>query len=552
LDATPGERIGVIGLGLLGQLTLRLASALGFVAFGLDIREDRVVVAQDIPGVRAWSTEDGDVLRRVHDHTNGHGLDGVIICAASRSDVPANLALDLCRNRGRVAVVGDVSLNLRRDKMYRKELEVRLSASYGPGRHDPEYEVEGRDYPLGFVRWTANRNLEAFLSLTSRLPGDISRLITARYRIHDAHVAYERVRTKKENDFCVLLEYETGALHKPCRVEAARTLRISQRSSDRSRIRLALVGVGRFASAVHIPNLKRLRDRYDILALVSQSGRAGSIAERVGARLVSTNVDVVLNDPDIDAVLIATRHSSHADLALRSLHAGKHVFVEKPMATTMDDCKAIEDAALSHERVVRVGFNRRFAPFLRWMRRVVGESGHRILHATVNVGSVQDHWSNSTAEGGRLLGEGVHFVDLCNWFMGMEPVAVLASEFGTLGTNNPNLAMLLRYPDTSLGVVSYSTVGTPALGKELYELSGNGRSARCDDFRTAVASGKGRAPRGSVGDKGQLGCLIEFADAVQGVRDGGGADARAGTLATWAISAGIQSANEGREILREI
>jgi len=553
LELTPGERIAVVGLGLIGQVCARLLVAMGYEAFGMDVEERRVAKALEVPGVDAWTIGEADVVRLVRERTGGQMLDGVVLCAATPSDEPVQWACDLCRPRGRISVVGDVGLGLARAKMYTKELELRLSCSYGPGRHDRAYELAGQDYPIGHVRWTEGRNLELFLRLleTGRL--DLEPLVSACVPVADAPAAYARLKQGDSSVFGVLLDY--GPPGEPA-APVPRTLRLvrsggaAQSRSD-GRIALGVIGVGGYAKAVHLPNLRRLAARFDVRGLASRSGATAAVeARRLGIPMATSDYRELLADPAIDAVLVATRHASHAAIVLDALEAGKHVFVEKPMTTTVEDGEAIVAKAAATGLVVRVGFNRRFAPHLVAMREVIGTRGARLLTVRVNVGALGDDWSNTPEEGGRLLGEGVHFFDLGHWFFDAQPESLAAVITGEPTATNPNVAILVRYPGGCAAQIVYTTLGHKGLGKEYYEALGNGRSVRCDDFRTLSAHGAAvSVRRRDRGDKGQLRALEEFAAAIRGEPYAVvGADAAAGLLATRMALAVPASARTGEMV----
>lgn len=537
LELTPGERIGVVGLGLIGQITIRLLGAMGYRPFGLDRLESRVSLAGRVANAEVLDTSQGDCQGRIMKLTGGQGLDGVVLCAATESDEPVNTAFDLCRKGGRVSIVGDVGLNLQRARMYAKEAEVRMSCSYGPGRHDPAYEIEGRDYSTAYVRWSEGRNLEHFLWLLHAGHLDLSDLVTHRFEIEDAVDAYRKVKEGDPSTLGVVLDYgDVPELEKArAEVKAGRTVAGGSpgASSDTGAVRLGIIGAGGYVRAMHLPNLMQLKNRFQVRAIASRSGAsAAGAARRFDIPVVTSDVAAIVDDPEIEAVLIGTRHATHADLALRALEAGKHVFIEKPMATTESDCRRIVEAAESSGKVVRVGFNRRFSPQLNVLRDAIGGNTSMLL-IRVNVGPLDDDWSNTSAEGGRLLGEGVHFYDLANWFMGAEPVRLAAAMAGDPTPTNPNASVVLTYPCGSQATVVYSDLGAKTMGKEWYEVFGGGVSGRVEDFRGARIWGAGGSSRKGRGDKGQRGCLEEFAAAVRGEQGAGpGADARAGLAAT--------------------
>ncbi len=533
LDLSPGERVGVIGLGLIGRLTLRLLRVMGYEPFGMDINPERSRMAQEVDLVESWALSSISSEEKVRDLTNGRGLDGVVICAATHSQDPINLAFALLRHRGRVSIVGDVGLHLEREKMYSKELEVRMSCSYGPGRYDPLYEAKGDDYPFSFVRWTERRNLEYFVNLltTSRL--DLRPLISARYPVEDASAAYARLKAGQASDYGILFQYASPSAAVNLAQERVLKTAPPVRAARPGRVRVALIGTGAYANAVHIPNLKQLADQFEIYGVASRSGVSAAVTGRkAGASVVTSDYRRLLEDANVDAVLIATRHSNHAAIALDALRAGKHVFVEKPLATTVDEACQVKAVTQETGLILRVGFNRRFSPFMTAMRQVVGQSGTRIFSARINVGSLGQHWSNTAEEGGRLLGEGIHFFDLCNWFMAV-PLVEISGQFAGEVTNvNPNASVQLRYTDGSMGHILYTISGNSEGGKEYYEAFGNGKFVRSEDFTTFSAYGSSvRVPRRERGNKGQLAELMEFEAAIRGESyPVEGADAHAGAI----------------------
>lgn len=551
LELEPGSVVGVVGLGLIGQLAARLLVALGYRALGLDLSPIRVDFAARTAGLPAWTLEDR-LQERVLEATGGLGLDGVVVCAAAASNTPVNLAFDLCRQRGRVSVVGDVGLGLDRAKMYAKELELRLSCSYGPGRYDPAYEEWGRDYPAAYVRFTEKRNLECYLDLLARGRLETDSLISRVVPVSEAVSAYAAIKSAAPDSFAVLLDYgQPEATPTPPHRQAQSMIYPTKTHSPRTgAVRLGLIGCGGFVKVVHLPNLMRLSREFALAGVASRTGAsAAAVAKRFGISRASSDHRLLLEDPDIDAVLIGTRHASHGRLVLEALEAGKHVFVEKPLCLDLETGRRIVELAESSGLVVRVGFNRRFAPALSLLRQVVGTSGRRVLSCRVNVGSTAGDWSNTAAEGGRLVGEGVHFFDLCNWFMGVYPLSVGAAVAGEPEPLNSNVSLQAVYPDGSLATLLYTSLGDIATGKEYFEAYGNGRCAKVDNYEDLRASTKVRLPRASRRNKGHLEELREFAAAVAGQSHPiPGADARAGLAATWMALAAYESARSGTTV----
>lgn len=517
LELPPGEIIAVIGLGLIGQIVLQLLRAMGYRIVGFDVRSDRAEKARELGFGDVWSMADMQPEAACARLTGGHGVDGVIVAAATSSNEPVNLAFDLCRRGGRVSVIGDIGLGLERARMYRKEIELRMSCSYGPGRYDDEYELGGRDYPYSYVRWTEKRNLEYALSLIGSGRIDLRPLMTKTFAVASAPDAYALVKSAAPNAYGVLFDYGAETIAASAPPPESRSVSVARAAPGTKQINLGVIGVGSFCNTVHLPNLAHLKDIYSVAALASRSGvSAIKPARRYQIPVVTTDYREILRDRSIDAVLIATRHSSHARVVLEALEHGKHVFVEKPMCLTEEEGGAIVESAAARGLIVQVGFNRRYAPMMGLMKAAIG-GGPRTLLCRVNVGSLGNAWSNAAGEGGRLLGEGVHFFDLCNWFMDGEPIAINAMSIGKPGVENPNVTVSLAYQNGCTAQVLYTTLGDSRGGKEYYEAFGNGRMVVCDDFLRLSAFGtRLSAPRASRRDKGLKEELVAFAAAVRG------------------------------------
>ena len=354
-----GETVVVIGLGILGQITAQLLSANGCRVIGTDVDPGRIATALENGLDVGINPKDGNLVERVVKLTDGYGADAVVITAASASSDILAEAFQACRKKARVVIVGDVGLNMARADIYTKELDVLISCSYGPGRYDPVYEEEGADYPLAYVRWTENRNMGEYLRLLATRRVRLDNMIQEPFPIDQAEEAYGRLSGEGQKPLLVLLKYP------PREGAALPVLQLSAPAPIDGRIKMALVGAGGFAQGVHLPNLDRLKDKFDLRTVVSRTGlTARSAAERFGVATAATDYQTVLDDPQIDLVLIATRHDLHAEMTLAALKAGKHVFVEKPLSMTEEGLDAIEAfyAANPKGPLLMTGFNRRFAP----------------------------------------------------------------------------------------------------------------------------------------------------------------------------------------------
>lgn len=549
-ELTPGERLLVVGLGLIGQLAVRLGTAMGYQVYGTDLNAHRMEVARAGGAVAAWGPDEGDPAR----FAGGHGFDGAVICAGSKESALVNAIFDLLRKGGRVSVVGDIGLDLDRAKMYRKELELRLSCSYGPGRYDPDYELAGKDYPIQHARWTEGRNLEYFIDLLATGRMDLSDLVNSVHPVEEARAAFSVVKEAKPDVFGILLDH--GLPESPAAPDAAaRSLRLASPpkiTPGDGPVRLGLIGAGGYAKGMHLPNIARLEKDFHLTWLSARSSVAGA-AKRFKPDAITSDYREVLDDQNTEAVLISVRHALHAKMMTDALEAGKHVYIEKPMTRTVDEARAVTALAEETGRIVRVGFNRRFSPDMSALRAATGagdaDTPVQFL-ARCSSGPLGGDWSNTEEEGGRLLGEGTHFLDLANWFMGAEPARLSAAIAGDDLITNANAMITLDYPGGKTAQILYSALGDKGMGKEYYEAYGRGVSGYCRDFTETKVFG-GRASTGGTGkgNKGQLDALAEFAARIRG-RDHPveGADARAGLMATWMAWAARDSAREGRAL----
>jgi predicted dehydrogenase len=433
--------------------------------------------------------------------------------------------------------------------MYAKELEVRLSCSYGVGRYDPAYELTGMDYPLPYVRWTERRNLEFFLTLLAEKRLQVRDLASHQIAVEEAGKAYALIKSGSSETYGVLLDYHLPPQPKlPENPYICNQLQ-GARTSGTDLVKVGLIGIGGYAKNVHLPNLKKI-EGVVIRGIASRSGASAAVAvKKAGAAYATSDIDELLRDKELDAVVISTRHATHAGFVLDALSAGKHVFVEKPMAITLDDCKKIVKSQQTSKSILRVGFNRRFAPFLRNMKQAVGH-GKKLLNIRVNVGAMGEHWSNTSEEGGRLLGEGVHFFDLANWIMDAPPVALTAQFAGEPDLLNPDASVSIRYENGSVANIVYTTMGHVGCGKEYFELFANGRSLVMNDYKTLKGFGCHiKTRRKDKGNKGQLAAMEEFIKAVRAGSIGEGADALAGLMATAMVTAAVHSAETGQHII---
>ncbi|MDQ6671781.1 MAG: bi-domain-containing oxidoreductase [Chloroflexota bacterium] len=517
-DVRLGEACVVIGLGLVGQLTVQLLRAAGCRVFGIDVAADKVELARAQGADGACVRSDPDVLEKVRAFSLGRGADAILIAAATGSSDPIQLAPKLARDRAVVVAVGMIGMDVPRNPYYEKELQVRLSRSYGPGRYDRSYEEDGVDYPVGYVRWTEQRNMEAFLDLVSAGRVHPSQLVTHRVPIADAERAYRIVTGEVVEPYLgILLEYP----HRPA-AEAPTQTRVEMRPArpaPSQTVRLGVIGAGSFARSVLLPALKKLDVEFRGVATWTAPS-AQQTAARFGFGYAATDWRQVVDDTAVDAVLVATRHDLHAGIAAAALRAGKAVFLEKPMALNEADLEDLLAACRSSDRVLQVGFNRRFAPTFQQMKaRYAGRRAPLVLAYRVNAGAVAStSWVVDPVQGGgRLLGEVCHMVDTLVDLVGASVVSVYAQ--GSASVSLDDVVLTLTFGDGSIGTIVYASGGDRSLPKEYLEVLGGGCAAVLEDFRTLRVHAAGRTSRltghFSSQDKGHTAELTAFLDAVR-------------------------------------
>ena len=502
---TLGETIVVMGLGLIGLLTVQLLKASGCRVIGFDPDDSRVKLAKELGA--DVSVSDG-LQEVVTGQTAGHGADSVIITASSKSSAAINLAAEVSRLKGRIVVVGMVGMTIDREPFYKRELELKLSLSYGPGRHDPAYELDGHDYPLPYVRWTEQRNMEAFLALVAAGKVTPKRLVTHRFAIDAAEQAYALME-RGEPHVAILLTYPEKVGH-PVEREIRRTS-LPPRSNG---TRVSFIGLGSYAKSVLLPALHDVSGVTLTTVVTSTGISAGHAGQKYGFSSIATDPVAALGE-DTDLVFIATRHDTHARLAAEALRAGKHVFCEKPLALDADGLADVIAAAEPAPGLLTVGFNRRFAPLLRKAKAALEpRSGPLIMLYRINAGRIpESHWVQREEGGGRILGELCHFVDALTFLSGSLPVeahAIAARH------HSDAVSVLIRFADGSTGTIVYSSLGEPSAPKEYIEVLADSRVVRLDDFRrlTVTAHGKTSTSK-ATHDKGQSALVAAFLAATR-------------------------------------
>ena len=513
-----GENVAVIGMGLLGILAAQIATAAGCNVLGIDVDSSRLSLASSL-GLRAVRRE--DAVDSSVAFTAHRGFDAILICADTPSNDPVELAGVIARDRARVVATGAVGLTFPRKVYYEKEISFINSRSYGPGRYDLNYEEQGNDYPLGYVRWTEGRNFEAVVDLMAKRQLQVKPLITHRFDISEATQAYEVITGKKEEPFLgVLLTYPDGEW----KVESRAIHFPLSTASKTASVKLGVLGAGLFANSVLLPAIKKTGD-IELIGIASSGGlHAQHAGKKYGFQYATSDDDEVINDPNVNTVAILTRHDTHADLVIKALKAGKHVFVEKPLAITPEQLNNIQEQLLiTNHCLLLTGFNRRFAPLAQNLQSLISPLHEpKYIHYRINAGSIPlNHWTHDPEiGGGRIIGEACHFVDFITFLVGAPPVSVTAHALPDNGKyRDDNVSMTFTFADGSIGIVDYLANGDKSFPKERVEVFCGGQICVLDDFVSLqmVKDGKKKAERGAQ----NKGWVDEWKAFAKSIREGG-------------------------------
>ena len=509
-----GENVAIIGLGLLGLLTIQLAAAAGCNVLGIDLDPKRIKLASSL-GLQAVSRSQAESASAAF--TANRGFDSIIICADTSSNDPIELAGVIARDRAKVVATGAVGLNIPRKIYYEKELAFINSRSYGPGRYDSNYEENGNDYPIGYIRWTEGRNFQAVVDLLSSRKLKVESLISHRFDIEEGVNAYEVITGKKKESFLgVLLTYPERKMKEERKI----TFNV-QRSTSNEIVKLGVLGAGLYANATLLPVIKNNKD-FELVGIASSGGlHAQHSGKKFGFQYATSSEDEIINDKNINTVAILTRHDSHSDLVVKALKAGKNVFVEKPLAITSNQLSVIsKQLKANSQSLLTVGFNRRFSPLAQSLKSQISNLQEpKYLHYRVNAGYIPlTHWTQDPAlGGGRIIGEACHFIDTLTFLVGAAPVSVTAHALPNNGKyREDNVSMTFTFPDGSLGVVDYLANGDKSYPKEKLEVFCEGMVAVLDDYVSLVTvkDGKKKEERGAQ-DKGWKAEMAAFVESIK-------------------------------------
>jgi predicted dehydrogenase len=513
-----GEKVAIIGLGLLGLMMVDICTTAGCDVFGVDLDNSRIEIAKN-KGAEAELRK--HAVSKGMAFTKNVGFDAVFICADTNSNDPIELAGQICRDRGSVVAVGAVGLEIPRKIYYEKEINVNISRSYGPGRYDMNYEEFGADYPIGYVRWTEGRNLAAVIELIETKKLDVKSLISHRFDIKDGVNAYETITGKNDEKFLgVIINYPDYINQE----ENAQKIILNQKSigTPTKGVKIGVLGAGLYANAVFLPIIKK-SDNLEKVGICSAKGlNARQLAKKFDFQFATTDENEIINNSDLNTVVILTRHNDHARQVIESLTRNKHVYCEKPLALSKDELVAIAKAFNDSESRLMVGFNRRFAPLIQKMKQIMDQSGEpKRIHYRVNAGYLPlDHWlHNPDIGGGRIIGEGCHFIDLCIYFAGSNPVSVQTIGLPNIGKyKNDNVIIQIIFEDGSIATVDYLANGDKSVEKEYLEIFSGGTVGQLHDFRNLIITSNGTKKTFSSGmkqDKGHLGAWQAFMKSIE-------------------------------------
>lgn len=517
---TLGETFVVIGLGLLGQISLDLLRANGCEAIGVDIDQGKVNLAKS-NGYQALNPAQGeDPIQFVNQLTNEIGVDGVIITAATKANGPLEQAAEMVRRKGRIIAVGAIGMNIPRPPFYAKEIEFFVSNSFGPGKHDPFYELQGNDYPIGYVRWTENRNFQAILSLLSNGALDFKYLLTHNYKFEDAPKAYDEIMNNR-NALGVILEYDSN------KTKLDKKVMFQQAQINNSpEVGIGIIGAGNFTKLIVLPNLAK--SSANIIGISSVKGLSSSLTgEKFGANYSTTDYKELMSDKNINTIFITTRHDNHADLVIEALENEKHVFIEKPLAVTMEQLSNVVSAynilsEAGKAPQLMVGFNRRFSPHAAYIyKNIAGRSSPLAMSMTVNAGALpKDLWVHEPSQGGRIIGEGCHWIDLMS-FMANSKVksvhSIAMNQENVQAIKNDNVIINLKFEDGSIGSLQYISTGNKSFVKERMTLFCEGKVLELDNFKKVNGYGSSKfKSRGQ--DKGHKAEMLGFVENIKNAK----------------------------------
>ncbi|MFC2113488.1 bi-domain-containing oxidoreductase [Bacteroidota bacterium] len=479
-DLKVGEFCVVIGMGLLGILTAKILESAGINTLCLDIKEQQVEISNKL-GLLTYNRNTPGLDKIIHEFSGGIGADAVIIAATSDSKDPIEFAGEILRQKGKVIIVGAVPTGFSRSNYFKKELELRMSTSYGPGRYDINYEIHGHDYPIGYVRWTENRNMQSFIGLLAKNQIDIRPLISQIFPVEEAPDAYQMILEKSKSFTGLLIEYEKSKI-RDC------TISISDKPLDQQNPVIGLIGAGSFAQNVLLPELSKISELGGVMTSKGHNSR--SVADKYGFNFCTSDSKKIIQDESINTIFITTRHNNHACYVIEAMEAGKIVFCEKPLAITMNELNDIMSAYIKLEQrsKLMIGYNRRFAPAVQFIKKSFDDDSKKVIIIRVNAGyTPNDHWTmDPEIGGGRIIGEGCHFIDLAKYIAGSNIDSLHAYTLENNSITSDNFSTVIKFNNGSIATVNYLTNGSKKLDKEYLEVYCNGNVIQINDFSSLI------------------------------------------------------------------
>lgn len=521
-NLTLGEYGVVVGCGLMGLLAIQMMKASGVKVACTDINTTRLALAKELGADKVINSAEEDPVLAVQNWTNGHGADAVLFTAATHSDEPLSQSFQMCRKKGKVVLLGVSGMTIKRDDMYKNEIDFIISTSYGPGRYDPEYESRGVDYPYAYVRWTENRNIYNFLELVRDGVINIEKICPKVYGIEQAEQAYEGVKNDPSNHIITILDYTLEADKK--NIESTEVGVNPPKPINKGIVTIGLIGAGNFAKGTLLPIIAAHNNKFYLKTIVNRTGdKALNVARLFKAEKISSDQNDIFNDPDIDLVMICTRHNNHAELVLKGLKAGKHVYVEKPLAVTMDQLDEIKHFYKENEGkpvpALMVGFNRRFSKYAKEIKRLIdNRTSPVMLRYRMNAGFIPaDVWVH--ADGGRIIGEGCHLIDLMQYLVGKEVVSCSASHINPqngIFLSEDNRSITMEFEDGSIAFIDYFSCGSKELPKEYMEAHWENKSLIMDDYKNLTGYGvKPKSISSKTAEKGHEEEWLALYDALK-------------------------------------
>lgn len=514
-DSKLGEFVVVLGLGIIGQLTIQMLKVSGCRVIGIDIDSERINKALSSGLDFGLNSNDMDIVSEVIRITNGYGADAVIITASSKEDSLVNQSMEMVKKKGKVVIVGDISLNLKREEFYKKELDLLISTSYGPGRYDENYEQKGLEYPYAYIRWTENRNMQEYIKLLAESKINVSSLIDKIYSVDEASLAYEDLKSLNKRPMVAILEYSKENL-------PDKKILLSNYKIKADTIKVGIIGAGIFAQEIHLPNLEKSNDLFSIYAICDKNNsNVKNLAERFKPNYVSTDYNEILKDKNVEMVLITTHHNLHAKITMEAAKAGKAIFLEKPMALNEKELselvKELEIAGVPF----MVGFNRRFSPFAVRIKKIIDSRiNPLIINYRINAGYIQkESWIQTEEGGGRNIGEACHIYDLFNYLTGSEVHAINAMAISPKTEQylkNDNFTATIKYADGSVCNLVYTALGAKEVSKEKMEIYFDNKIISMDDYKEMQIFGSNeKGIKLSLQNKGHFEELKSFGEFIQ-------------------------------------